>query len=216
MPKVQLILAGHGGQGVLELANYLSYYELLKGRHIAYTPSYGPESRGGKVKCYVVASEEEIDSPIVEKPDYLIVMNIPSMDFVPLLRDGGMLIMNSSLITEEPSRKDIRIAKIPATGMADELKNLQLGPFQDTRIVANSIMFGAYLALTEKQLDRDLINTVFSHFLTERKAMYVPLNVAAVRQGFDFASGLSHPSLRNLAQDKTDKEIEDLIEVSYI
>jgi 2-oxoglutarate ferredoxin oxidoreductase subunit gamma len=214
--KTQLIIAGHGGQGVLELANYLSYYELLKGRHIAYTPSYGPESRGGKVKCYVVSSEDEIDSPIVEEPDTLIVMNIPSMDFVSLLKSGGTLIMNSSLVTEDPARRDIKVMKIPATEMADDLKNLELGPVQDTRIAGNSIMFGAYLALTEKQIDKHLIDAVFSHFLTDRKVVYILLNVAAVNRGFEYASKLLHPVVRDAAQDREDKVIEDLIESSYI
>jgi 2-oxoglutarate ferredoxin oxidoreductase subunit gamma len=185
--KIQMILAGHGGQGVLELANYLSYYELLKGRHVAYTPSYGPESRGGKVKCYVVASDEKIDSPIVEEPDFLIIMNVPSMDYLPLLKKNGTLLMNGSLIFDDPVRQDVRAFKIPATGIADGLKSMAVGGIQDTRIAGNCVMFGAYLAISGEGLDIDLIKTVFAHFLTERKAAYIPLNIAAVQQGYDFA-----------------------------
>ncbi len=185
--KIQMILAGHGGQGVLELANYLSYYELLKGRHVAYTPSYGPESRGGKVKCYVVTSDEKIDSPIVEEPDFLIVMNVPSMDYLPLLKKGGTLLMNGSLILDGPQRGDIRAFKIPATAIADNLKNMAAVGMQDTRIVANSVMFGAYLAISDEGLDLELMSEVFRHFLTDRKAAYIPLNIAAVQQGYDFA-----------------------------
>ncbi len=113
MTKVQVIAAGHGGQGILELANYIAYHEFLKGRHVAYTPSYGPESRGGRVKCYVVAADEEIDSPIVDEPDYLIVMNLPSMDFVGMLRKGGTLLVNSSLVPENPERRDIQVYRFP-------------------------------------------------------------------------------------------------------
>ncbi|MCW6167395.1 MAG: hypothetical protein LVQ64_02995 [Thermoplasmatales archaeon] len=43
--KAEVIVAGHGGQGVLELANWLAYFHLRRGRHVAYTPSYGPTSR---------------------------------------------------------------------------------------------------------------------------------------------------------------------------
>ncbi len=185
--KTQIIFAGHGGQGVLELANNVSYYELLKGKHVAYTPSYGPESRGGKVKCYVVVSEEEIDSPIVEEPDYLFVMNIPSMDFVNLLKKGGTLFMNSSLIADEPSRTDIRTIKIPATEIADSLKGLDsANVFQDTKIVANSVMFGAYLGMMEEYLNEYLVESVFKHFLFDRKAVYIPLNMNAVKKGYEF------------------------------
>ena len=185
--KNEIIISGHGGQGVLELANYVSYYEMLKGRHVAYTPSYGPESRGGKVKCYVVASDEEIDSPIVEEPDCLIVMNIPSMDFVPLLRKNGTLLMNSSLIPINPQRTDIRVLKVPATEIADQLKLERWGDFQDTRIAANSVMFGAYLSVAEEELDEKSLDNVFNHFLTDRKSVYIPLNAIAVRRGFEFS-----------------------------
>jgi 2-oxoglutarate ferredoxin oxidoreductase subunit gamma len=182
--KSEIIVAGHGGQGVLELANYLSYYELLKGKYVAYTPSYGPESRGGKVKCYVVSSEEKIDCPIVEEPGCLIIMNIPSMDFVPLLRSGGLLLMNSSLIPEMEIRKDIHVLKVPATEIADRLENP--GNIQDTKIASNCVMLGAYLSATGEELDRNVLEEVFGHFLVDRKAMFIPLDMLAVEKGYEY------------------------------
>ncbi len=189
--KRRLILAGHGGQGVLELANYISLFEMLRGQHVACTPSYGPESRGGKVKCYVVTSEEEIDSPIVEEADCLIAMNIPSMDYLPLLREGGTLFMNSSLIPASPGRGDIRVVKVPATELSADLKRLNLPGVEDSKIAANSVMFGAYLAVTGEALSLDLMNRVFSEFFTGRKAAYIPLNLKAVQCGYDYAASLA-------------------------
>ncbi|HYB04123.1 MAG TPA: 2-oxoacid:acceptor oxidoreductase family protein [Nitrososphaerales archaeon] len=183
--KSQIIVAGHGGQGVLELANYLGYFEMLKGRHVAYTPSYGPESRGGKVKCYVISSEEEIDSPVVEEPDCLIVMNIPSMEYVPLLRKGGLLILNSSLIPDQPIREDVKVLKVPATEIADHLENSN-PQILDTKIAANCVMLGAYLSSSGEDLDKKALAEVFQHFLTERKAGYVPLDLLAVERGYEY------------------------------
>lgn len=186
--KVELIVAGHGGQGVLELANNISYYNIIKGRHVAYTPSYGPESRGGKVKCYVVGSEEEIDSPIVEEPDFLIVMNIPSMDYVPMLKKGGTLIANTSLVISPPARSDIRLVGVPATDLAASLREHSPEAGRETTIVANSVMLGAFLSLTGRDLKEELptLQEVFGHFLTDRKAAYIPLNLTAVRTGYDY------------------------------
>ena len=188
--KTQIIIAGHGGQGILDLANFISYHQLLKGRHVAYTPSYGPESRGGKVKCYVVASDEEVDSPIVEEPDSLIVMNIPSMDFVSMLKKGGTLLMNTSLISEEPGRNDIVVRKVPATDIAAGLSELHLEGVKDPTIAANSVMFGAYLALSETDFDKEApeVNKVLKHFLTDKKSVYIPLNLNAVQRGHAFAT----------------------------
>ena len=185
--KKQIIIAGHAGQGVLELEYYFSYYVILKGRLVAYTPSYGPETRGGKVKCYVVTSDEAIDSPIVEAPEYLLVMNDPSMDYVSLLKKNGMLLMNSSLIDMEPSRSDIHVTRIPATEMAFGLKDTGLkAGIQDTKIVANTVMLGAYLSVEGEELDEELTNKIFSRFLTGRKSPYVKLNISAVRRGYEY------------------------------
>lgn len=183
--NTQIIVAGHGGQGILELANYLSYYEFLEGRHVAYTPSYGPESRGGKVKCYVVISDEPIDSPVVENPERLIVMNIPSMDYVSLLRPGGLLLMNTSLVPAPPERKDIDVIGIPATTIADGITESSEG-IPDRKIAANSVMFGAYLAATGEELDSEKMATVFAHFFTGRKEAYIPFNLKAVSAGYEF------------------------------
>ena len=196
--KIEVIAAGHGGQGVLELANYISYFHILKGRHAACTPSYGPETRGGKVKCYVVGSDEFIDSPIVEEPDFLVVMNIPSMDFVPMLKPGGTLVVNSSLVSQAPNRDDIKVCWVPATELAAGLK--QFGPAggRDTSIAANAVMFGAYLALTGEALQNEVgtVKEVFEKFFTDRKAVYIPLNVRAVQSGYDF---VAKKSVRTLA-----------------
>ena len=188
--KVEAIVAGHGGQGVLELANYLAYFHLLKGRHVAYTPSYGPETRGGKVKCYVVGSDDAIDSPIVEEPDLLVVMNIPSMDYVPMLKEGGTLVVNSSLVKGAKAPGGIRLVEVPATELAAGLKSLGPEGGRDTSIAGNSVMFGAYLALTGENLGAEerTVKEVFQHFFTGRKAAYVPLNLEAVRTGYGVVS----------------------------
>jgi 2-oxoglutarate ferredoxin oxidoreductase subunit gamma len=188
--KTELIAGGHGGQGVLELANWLAYFHVVRGRHVAYTPSYGPETRGGKVKCYVVVSDETIDSPIVEEPDVLLVMNIPSMDFLPMLKPGGTLVVNSSLVKEIHGRDDVEVVRVPATEIAGGLSAYAPEKGKSTAIAANSVMFGACLAVTGENLrdELDLIREVFSHFLIDRKAVYIPLNVKAVQEGFEFVA----------------------------
>jgi 2-oxoglutarate ferredoxin oxidoreductase subunit gamma len=185
--KIETILAGHGGQGVLELANWLAYFHLVRGRHVAYTPSYGPETRGGKVKCYVVSSDEAIDSPIVEDPDVLVVMNTPSMDFVPLLKVGGTLVVNSSLVKDSHRRSDVKVVEVPATEIAGGLREYSPEKGRDTTIAANSVMFGACLAVSGEKLREELplLQEVFGHFLSGRKAAYIPLNMKAVEAGFE-------------------------------
>jgi 2-oxoglutarate ferredoxin oxidoreductase subunit gamma len=185
--KTQILLSGHGGQGVLLLGDYIAYSAMLDGKHVVYTPSYGPETRGGKAKCYVVISEDDIDTPIPEEPDLMIIMNQPSMDFVPLLGKGGLLLYNSSLIDGEPQRSDIRKIAVPATEIAGSLgKDLNahlLGDTKDTGFVANSVMFGAYLGTPAGKAATRHLDQTLEHFLVGKKAGLLELNRLAIERG---------------------------------
>jgi 2-oxoglutarate ferredoxin oxidoreductase subunit gamma len=193
--KTQILLSGHGGQGVLLLGDCIAYSAILDGRHVVYTPSYGPETRGGKAKCYVVISEGEIDTPIPETPDLMIILNQPSMDFVPMLGKGGVLLYNSSLIQGEPQRDDIKKVPIPATELADSLaKELSpeiLGDIRDTRFVANLVMFGAYLGTPAGQTAKKHLDETLQHFLAGKKASLIQLNRSAVERGLRIMSTMS-------------------------
>jgi 2-oxoglutarate ferredoxin oxidoreductase subunit gamma len=100
--------------------------------------------------------------------------------------------MNSSLIPEDPERRDIHVFKIPATELADALRSeVGFETMKDTKITANSVMFGAYLAVSGETLESlTTVKQVFTHFLIDRKAQYIPLNLKAVDKGFKFAEGL--------------------------
>jgi len=190
--KTQILLSGHGGQGVLLLGDYIAYSAMLDGKHVVYTPSYGPETRGGKARCYVVISDDEIDTPIPEVPDLMIIMNQPSMDFVPVLGKGGLLLYNSSLIAGQPERNDIEKVPVPATEIADsfgkELDTEILGDTRDTRFVANSVMFGAYLGTPAGQSARKYLGEILQHFLAGKKAGLLELNRLAVERGITYMS----------------------------
>jgi 2-oxoglutarate ferredoxin oxidoreductase subunit gamma len=193
--KTEILLSGHGGQGVLLLGDYIAYSAMLDGKHVAYTPSYGPETRGGKAKCYVVISDEEIDTPIPEEPDLMIILNRPSMDFVPMLRKDGLLLYNSSLIQEESQKNDIKKIAVPATEIADslgkELNPTSSGESNDTRFVANSVMFGAYLGTPAGQTARKHLDETLEHFLAGKKSSLLELNRLAVEHGLRHMSTAS-------------------------
>ncbi len=179
------LIVGHGGQGVLDLGNFLCYDAMLHGQRTAYTPSYGPETRGGKVRCYVVASDEEIDSPIVDEPDILVAMNNPSMDFEGVVRPKGLLLMNLSLIDRIPSRKDLEVVGLPATDIADKMKNEGV-ELADTRVLQNAVMYGAILASLGVPFDEPAVRSILEHVYTGSKSRFIPANLTAVQNGYSF------------------------------
>ena len=187
MTKTKLLVAGHGGQGVLLLSDYIAYTAMLEGKHVAYTPSYGPETRGGKAKCYVVISDEEVDNPIVEEPDVEIIMNQPSMDFLNYLRPNGLVIYNASLVDTGVDRDDVRSLGIPATEIADQLKDeVQSKGINDTKMFANAVMFGAFIGLCAPEIDDGRIKESLKYFLSGKKEDLIGLNYLALKKGREF------------------------------
>ncbi len=187
MTKTKILIAGHGGQGVLLLSDYLAYTAMMGGKHVAYTPSYGPETRGGKAKCYVVIADEDVDNPIAEEPDVEIIMNQPSMDFLNYLRPQGLVIYNTTLVGSDIDRDDVKQFGIPATEIAEKLKDdFPSGP-KDTTMFANAVMFGAFIELCDPQVTNDQIGESLRYFLGGKKAELISLNHAALTKGREFA-----------------------------
>ncbi len=136
----EFIIAGFGGQGIVSSGIILAYAALLDDLNVTFFPSYGAEMRGGTANCQVVVSNEKIASPVVVNPDIAIIMNEPSLlKFEPLVKSGGMLFLNQSLIKSYPKRSDIEVIPIEANIIAEELGQGR---------IANMVMLGAVIKKT--------------------------------------------------------------------
>lgn len=119
--ETSIIISGFGGQGVLFAGQLLAYAGMDAGKHVTWIPSYGPEMRGGTAHCVVIISDDVIGAPIVTRPDITIVLNQPSFDkYEPLVKPGGLLVVNSSLISTESYRDDIEVVYVAANAIAEE------------------------------------------------------------------------------------------------
>ena len=134
------ILAGFGGQGVLMMGVTLANAAMREEKHVTYLPTYGAEVRGGTANCTVSVGDEEIDSPIASNPDYLVVLNAPSLNkFQSVLRQGGDCLVNTSLVRQKPIRRDVNVHEIAASEMAEGM-----GDIRST----NMIMLGSFLKIS--------------------------------------------------------------------
>jgi 2-oxoglutarate ferredoxin oxidoreductase subunit gamma len=130
--------AGFGGQGVLLMGYVLSHGAMHKGLNVTYFPSYGAEMRGGTANCTVTVSDRKIASPVASNPDILVAMNPPSLEkFEPTVSPNGLIILNSSLIKETPSRTDVRFLQVPTVELARETGSER---------ASNMVMIGAFCA----------------------------------------------------------------------
>jgi len=171
----KIIMAGFGGQGIILSGLLLAQAALLEGNEVTHYPAYGAEMRGGTCNCSVVISDKEIASPIVNKPDILLVFNQPSkIKFEPMCSSGAKILINKSLINEEAKRNDINPFYIDATNTADKLGNTK---------IANMIMLGSLSKITGIVKLQSLIDAMPA-ILSARNKKLIDLNVLALKEGY--------------------------------
>jgi len=175
----EVIIAGFGFQGIILAGKVLAQTAMKAGKEVTHMPSYGAEVRGGTSNCMVVIADEPIASPLVSQPNSAIVMNKASLNkFAPRIKSGGLLVMNSSLIDNEPELTEtIEILAVPADDIAVELGNPKS---------ANMVALGAYLQ--KRQIfGPDAAAESLPDVLAKRYHKTLPVNTEALRKGAEFA-----------------------------
>ena len=131
------------------------------------------ERNGGNISYLL--DEKEVASPIIAVPDCLIAMNTPSLlKFQDKVKEGGLVIINSSLISEKCNRDDVRVYYVEANKVAHEVGNDK---------ASNLVVLGAYIKLSgafPKQVMLDTIAKVFAS-----KPQFIPSNQACFEAGYN-------------------------------
>jgi 2-oxoglutarate ferredoxin oxidoreductase subunit gamma len=170
MSTTKLFFAGSGGQGILLMGQMITYAAMLEDKAATYLPSYGPEMRGGTANCAVVVSDKPVGCPLIYEADAIVVMNLPSLvKFEPMVKSGGVLLINTSFVDQAASRDDIRVLGIPVNDIAAELGNNK---------IANMVMLGALVRATNVVAE-SAIEAVMKKTFTGDKAKLIELNKKA-------------------------------------
>ena len=176
---LKIIFSGFGGQGVLMMGYVLAVAGMKEDKHVTFLPAYGAEVRGGTANCTVVISDEEIASPIASSPEFVVAMNYPSMmKYQNMVKSGGVMFLNSDLISEDPARSDLKVVHVPANSLAHEMGNDR---------VLNMIMLGAVAALTGIVSEKALAGAVET-VLVGKKQSLIDVNQKALVKGSGYAS----------------------------
>ena len=171
------LIAGFGGQGVLFAGKFLVNKGMLEGKEVSWLPSYGPEMRGGTANCSVIVSDEPVGSPIVDHPDVLMVMNLPSLDkYESAVQPGGMIFVDSTLVERKVARDDVKTFYVPATGIAAE---------SGLTTLANMILTGKIL----KELGEfgDGVEAALKKVVSVKHPEMYDVNLKALELGRDYA-----------------------------
>jgi 2-oxoglutarate ferredoxin oxidoreductase subunit gamma len=141
--------------------------------NVTFFPSYGAAMRGGTANCYVVISDDPIGAPVSYSLEDLVVMNGPSLHkFLPNLKPGGTLFVNSTIVTDPIDRDDIKVIEAPVTQMAIDIKNER---------ALNVIMLGVYVGATDAVPEEVIVKGIEHKFAAKPKL--IEPNVEAFKMG---------------------------------
>ena len=161
--KLEIIIAGFGGQGVLSMGKILAYAGLMEDKEVTWMPAYGPE-------------QDKISSPILSSYDVAIVLNQPSLEkFESKVKPGGIIIYDSNGIVEPPTRKDVEIYRIDAMEAANEMNNTK---------AFNMIVLGGLLKLRPVVTIESVMKGL-KKSLPERHHHLLPMNEQAIMKGME-------------------------------
>jgi 2-oxoglutarate ferredoxin oxidoreductase subunit gamma len=170
------LFAGFGGQGIISLGQIWVYLAMHEGKNVTFFPFYGAEKRGGIARAGVIVSDEEIASPLVTIPDSVLVMNMDSLPLCEgIVKSGGLMIINSTLVKESPKRKDIKVINVEASALAEKIGHIRY---------ANMVALGA-VAKATGALKLTGVDKILSKFFPPDKHKFVPENAEAIRAGYE-------------------------------
>lgn len=173
----EIRIHGRGGQGSVTMSRLLAQAAFEDGKWAQGFPSFGVERLGAPVVAFTRIDDEKItDRSQIEEPDYVIVQDstlIKLVDVLEGLKDGGMILINTSSTSEEldiDTKADV--VTVDATSIA--LKHLG-------RPIMNTSLAGAF-ASASGLIKKDSLNRVVKRVFPGETG---EKNVAAINEAFE-------------------------------
>lgn len=184
--RLEVLISGFGGQGVVRLGQILANASVNEGLYTTMLVSHGTETRGGYVRAQVVISDEPVDSPSCENPDFLVAMSKAAYDKFKHLVSDGKVIYEPYYIDADES---LSCQQIPLS--ARDMAVNELG----REVYANVIVLGFLANLMTTTLNKENIVKV----ILERIPKLHEENKRAFEIGYSFANASSRETAGSCA-----------------
>ena len=185
--KIDIILSGVGGQGILSIAAVIGEAALKEGLYMKQAEVHGMSQRGGDVQSNLRLSDKPVASDLIPVGQADLIISLEPMEslrYLPYLKKDGWLVTNARPFVNIPNYPDMdkvtaEIEKLPNKVIIDvEAIAKDLG---STR-VANIVMLGAatpYLGIDYNKI-ADGIRSIFAR----KSDDIIEMNLKALNAGF--------------------------------
>jgi indolepyruvate ferredoxin oxidoreductase beta subunit len=103
--KIDIVLAGVGGQGILSIAVSIGMAALDQGLYLKQAEVHGMSQRGGAVQSHLRISDREIASDLIPLGTADLIISVEPMEalrYLPYLSANGWLITNQNPVKNIP------------------------------------------------------------------------------------------------------------------
>ena len=188
--KIDIILAGVGGQGILSIATVIGTAAVKQGLYLKQAEVHGMSQRGGDVQSNLRLADHEIASDLIPYGKADLVISIEPMEslrYLPVLSPEGWLITNDQPfvnIPNYPAEEALKaeLDKLPRKIVvsADKIAK-ELGSVRSS----NMVILGA--ASPFIKMDFNLLEDAVREIFGKKGQDIVEVNLACLRAGREFA-----------------------------
>ena len=188
--KIDIILAGVGGQGILSIATVIGTAAVKQGLYLKQAEVHGMSQRGGDVQSNLRIADHEIASDLIPfgKADLIISIEpMESLRYLPVLGQDGWLITNDQPfinIPNYPKEEELmaELNKLPRKIIISAEKiAADLGSTRS----ANMVILGA--ASPFIQMNFSYLEDAIKEIFDKKGESVVNVNLACLRAGREFA-----------------------------
>jgi len=189
MKKINIVLAGVGGQGTILTGQLLGQVFLSMNLDIKVSEVHGMAQRGGAVVTYVKAAEE-VNSPVIENGGADVILAFEQLEavrWISCLKKDGLLIANTQKINPMPVITGAQEYPQDITETLSDtgIKTIFLDAFELAKQAGSPKTVNVVLlGVMAKQLDMDL--SLFENAIKEKvKPALVDMNLKALDLGYN-------------------------------
>jgi indolepyruvate ferredoxin oxidoreductase beta subunit len=188
--KVDIILAGVGGQGILSIASTIGVAAVKKGLFLKQAEVHGMSQRGGDVQSHFRLADYEIASDLIPmgKADLIIAVEpMESLRYLPWLSKDGWLITNDQPFINIPNYPEENILKAELNKLPNKvvLNADKIAQDLGSARSANMVILGA--AAPFLKIDFADIENAVKEIFARKGESVVNVNLACLRAGYEYA-----------------------------
>lgn len=193
--KIDIILCGVGGQGILSIASVIAEAALKNGLYMKQAEVHGMSQRGGDVQSNLRISDQPIHSDLIPKGEADIIISLEPMEalrYLPYLNKEGIVVSNNVTFENIPNYPeketlDKAVAALPRKVMlnVDEVAK-EVGSAR----TANIVLLGASSAFL-KGIDYAMLEQGIRDIFSRKGEEVINLNLKALAAGKDVADRIN-------------------------